>query len=149
MEMVVFSGIQGAGKTTFFHQHFSATHVRISLDLLRTRNREDILLFACLAAQQQMVVDNTNPTAEQRARYAMLARAAQFRTRLYFFDSSLEESLVRNLQRPAEYQVPEIGVRGTYAKLQRPQTSEPFDEIVRIALAADGSWQIGTLNDEI
>jgi predicted kinase len=149
MEMVVFSGIQGTGKTTFFHQHFSSTHVRVSLDVVRTRNREDILLFACLAAQQSIVVDNTNPTVEQRARYALLARAAQFRTRLYFFDASLEESLARNLLRPTEQQVPDIGVRGTYAKLQRPQRSEPFDEIVRVALLADGSWQIGKLDNEI
>jgi predicted kinase len=40
MEAVVFIGIQASGKTTFYQQRFFATHVRISLDLLRTRERE-------------------------------------------------------------------------------------------------------------
>jgi hypothetical protein len=58
MELIVFSGIQASGKTTFYRERFLATHVRVSLDLLKTRQREDILLFACFAAQQPVVVDN-------------------------------------------------------------------------------------------
>jgi predicted kinase len=56
MEAVVLIGIQASGKTTFYQQRFFATHVRISLDLLRTRE------------QQRFVVDNTNITAAERAR---------------------------------------------------------------------------------
>jgi hypothetical protein len=44
MEAVVFSGVQGVGKSTFYRERFFATHVRINLDMLRTRNREDVLL---------------------------------------------------------------------------------------------------------
>ena len=59
MEAVVLIGIQASGKTTFYQQRFFATHVRISLDLLRTRE------------QQRFVVDNTNITAAERARYIL------------------------------------------------------------------------------
>jgi predicted kinase len=62
MEAVIFCGIQGAGKSTFFKKHFFQTHVRISLDLLRTRHREKVFLTACLESGQRFVVDNTNPT---------------------------------------------------------------------------------------
>lgn len=69
MEAVVFCGVQGSGKSTFFVERFAHTHVRLNLDMLRTRSREDILLHACLAAQQPFVADNTNATRAQRQRY--------------------------------------------------------------------------------
>lgn len=39
----------------------------INLDTLKTRNRERILLAACLEAKQPFVLDNTNLTREVRA----------------------------------------------------------------------------------
>ena len=48
------------------------------LDMLRTRNREAILVRACIEARQRFVVDNTNPTQADRARYVVPARAAGF-----------------------------------------------------------------------
>jgi predicted kinase len=149
MEMIVFSGIQGAGKTIFFQQRFAATHVRISLDMLRSRNREDIMLFACLAAQQPVVVDNTNPTAAQRTRYAAIAKAAGFRTALYFFEAKIEEALSRNALRLPSQVVPEIGVRGTFAKLELPTPAEPFDEIFHVASNPAGDWQVERISREI
>lgn len=73
MEMILFIGGQAAGKSTFYQQHFRDTHVRINLDMLRTRHREAILLEACLRMKQPFVVDNTNPTPEDRQRYIPLA----------------------------------------------------------------------------
>ena len=40
MEAIVFIGLQASGKSSFYKERFFSTHVRISLDLLRTRNRE-------------------------------------------------------------------------------------------------------------
>jgi len=71
MEAVVFCGIQASGKTTYYARHFLHTHVRISLDLLRTRHRETLFLEACLETQMRFVADNTNPTREERARYVV------------------------------------------------------------------------------
>ena len=69
MEAVIFIGGQGSGKSTFYRETFLDTHVRINLDMLRTRHREKLILEACIAAQQSFVVDNTNPTLADRARY--------------------------------------------------------------------------------
>ena len=61
MELIIFIGCQASGKSTFFKRYFSDTHIRLNLDMLKTRHRERILFQACLAAKQKCVVDNTNP----------------------------------------------------------------------------------------
>lgn len=52
MEAVIFVGLRGAGKTTFYQERLFATHLRLSLDMLKTRHRERRLLQACLDARQ-------------------------------------------------------------------------------------------------
>ena len=139
MRAVVLFGIQGSGKSTFCRERFYATHVRLSLDLLRTRHREDVLLHACLAVQQPFVVDNTNPTAAGRGRYLRLARAAGFeRVELYHVDATVDDALRRNAGRPGE--VPELAIRGTFAKLQVPTAAEGFDQLVRVTIGDDGRF---------
>ncbi|WP_229737216.1 hypothetical protein [Psychroflexus salis] len=41
--------------------------MRISLDQLNTRNKEQVFINACFSVQQRFVVDNTNPTKEERS----------------------------------------------------------------------------------
>jgi hypothetical protein len=47
MEAIILIGIQGSGKTAFCERFFD-THVRISLDLVKTRHRERALLETCV-----------------------------------------------------------------------------------------------------
>jgi predicted kinase len=138
MQAIVFSGIQGSGKTTFFRERFATTHVLLSLDLLRTRNREDILLHACLAAQQPFVIDNTNPTAKARSRYARLAKAAGFEAVLYFFECAIDDAIARNAGRPETQRVPDLAVRGTAAKLEPASAAEGFDAMFRVRSVPGG-----------
>lgn len=77
-EAVIFMGIQAVGKSSFYKERFFRTHVRINLDMLKTRRREQALVGACLEVGQSFVVDNTNPTIEDRARYISVAREAGF-----------------------------------------------------------------------
>src|ERR1041385_7920282 len=127
MEAVLFIGIQATGKSTFFKERFFNTHIRINLDMLRTRTREDLLLKACIDAKQRFVVDNTNVTPAERAKYIELAKAAQFRVVGYYFESKIHDAMARNAQRIPEHRIPEKGVLGSYGRLQRPQMSEGFD----------------------
>ena len=69
-----FLGLQATGKTTFYKERFLNTHMRISLDMLRTRYREAQFLKACIVAKQPFVIDNTNITREQRQSYIEIAR---------------------------------------------------------------------------
>src|ERR1700739_644987 len=99
MEAIIFVGVQGSGKTTFYRQRFFDTHARISLDILPTRHCEPLLFAACLAAQQSFVIDNTNPLPSDRARYTAPARNAGFRIIAYFFETPLADAIRRNKQR--------------------------------------------------
>jgi predicted kinase len=134
MEAVILCGIQGAGKSTFCRERLFHTHVRISLDMLNSRHREMILLTACLNARQPFVVDNPNPTTEERARYIAPARSAGFRVVGYYFESRIQDALLRNELRGPGQRVPDRGLHGTYVKLQPPSKREGFDSLFFVRL---------------
>jgi predicted kinase len=115
VEAVVFVGIQASGKSSFYRARFFDTHLRINLDMLKTRHREQLLLHACIEAKQPFVVDNTNPTVEERARYIELASSGGFRVVGYYFNSQPKEALARNNQRTGRARIPEKGILGTYS----------------------------------
>ena len=50
MQLIIFTGVQASGKSTFYHQHFYHSHLRINLDMLKTRHRENIIFEAALAS---------------------------------------------------------------------------------------------------
>lgn len=129
MEAVILIGVQGAGKSTFYKQRLFDSHLRISLDLVRTRNRERVLLQACLASGQKFAIDNTNVRAAERAMYIAAAKAAGFRVTGYFFDVELKDALRRNGERAGAAKVPVPGVIGTFKRLQRPALEEGFDAL--------------------
>ncbi len=88
--------MQASGKSSFFRERFFRTHVRVNLDMLRTRHRERLLLGACIDGKQPLVVDNTNATRDARSVYIERARAAGFRVVGYYFASKASECLVRD-----------------------------------------------------
>jgi predicted kinase len=139
IEAVIFIGIQAVGKSTFYQQRFFATHLRISLDLLRTRQRERSLVAWCLAHDQSFVVDNTNPTVAERAAYIAPARAAGFRVVGYYFESNVPASIGRNAERAGSARVPAAAIGGTKRRLVLPTLAEGFDTLhfVRIGPAGD------------
>lgn len=142
MEMIILVGPQGAGKSTFFKTRFFDTHVRVNLDMLKTRYRERLLIDACLAMKQRFVIDNTNPTREVRRPYIMAAGSSGFKVIGYYFEASLEETLARNLTREGKARISEAGVRGTFSRLERPCLVEGFDELYRVTVEADGAFQV-------
>ncbi len=150
MEAIIFTGIQATGKSTFYKQYFSDTHIRINLDMLKTRHREDILLKACLQAKQSFVVDNTNPTIETRQKYIKLAKTAGFQIIGYYFQSKIKAAIQRNKTRTGKACIPEKGIQATYAKLQIPQFSEGFDTLYYVKIGPDNQFILQKwLKDEI
>lgn len=143
-EAVIFVGVQGAGKSTFYRERFFDTHVRINLDMLRTRRREQLLLGACLEAGQSFVVDNTNPTAADRARYVGLARERGFHVVAYFFDVRLRDAMERNKNRDPAQRIPAPGVAGTFRKLQAPTAEEGFHRIFTVKVIETNQFTVTT-----
>jgi predicted kinase len=142
MEAVIFIGIQGSGKSTFFRERFFDTHVRINLDMLRTRRREELLVAACLEGGQSFVIDNTNPLPSDRARYIGAARAAGFRAVAYFFEASLKEAMQRNNLRSGKQKIPAPAVAAAFKKLVPPCTEEGFNEIYTVKVVAEGGFVV-------
>lgn len=150
MEAIIFVGLQASGKSSFYRERFFATHVRISLDLLRTRYRERRLLSLCLETRQPFVVDNTNPTCDDRRRYIDAARSAGFSIVGYYFSGRIGECLVRNQQRSQP--VPDVGILATARKLQIPSMDEGFGSLNYVRLDASGfvieDWRVTSIKTE-
>jgi len=134
MEAIIFAGVQASGKSTFYQKNFFRTHLRISMDMLNTRNKEEKFLETCFLLHQRFVIDNTNPTRADRARYIQAAKAYKYKVIGYYFSTVLEEAIYRNAKRRGKELIPEKGIRATNKKLEVPAPGEGFDELYCVRL---------------
>lgn len=149
MEAIIFIGIQGAGKSSFYREQFFNTHVRINLDMLKTKRRQHLLLAACIEARQPFVIDNTNVTAEARAYFIAAAKTAGFSVVGYYFRSDVAAALARNSRREGAARVPDKALLGTYKRLQLPVHGEGFDALFYVAVNEAGDFSVEEWVDEL
>jgi predicted kinase len=149
MDAVIFIGMQATGKSTFYRERFFNTHIRINLDMLKTRHREQVLFSACMEAKQSFVIDKTNPTAEDRVKYIAPARIAGFRIIGYYFASKIQDALKRNATREPAHRVPDVGLLGTHAKLQLPSKAEGFDELYYVSFDERSGFKVEEWKNEV
>jgi len=123
VEAVILCGVQGSGKTTLFRDRFLETHARVSMDLLKTRSREARFLALCIETRMPFVVDNTNPSVADRARYIEPARAAGFKVIGY---------LVEVAAAPRD-EIPPRALRDFARRFVRPTPAEGFDELWHVS----------------
>jgi len=142
MEAVILCGLQASGKTTLYRDRFLETHARIAMDLLRTRAREAAFLRTCLDTRMPFVVDNTNPTVAERARYVAPSREAGFKVVGYLVDAPFAVAQARNAAR--ERVVPMVGLGDVARRLVTPTPEEGFDEVWHATAGPDG-WRIEPL----
>ena len=140
MEAIVLCGLQGSGKTTLYRDRFVDTHVRVSMDVLRTRAREAAFVALCLETRQPFVVDNTNPTPADRARYVEPARAAGFKAIAYLVDVDPAVAIARRAG-----VVGPASVAATARRFVRPAPEEGFDELWHATGRPDGGWRVEPL----
>ncbi len=140
LELVVFVGLQGAGKSTWYRQHYAATHAHVSKDLMRSnRNKERRqreLIEGALREGISVVVDNTNPSPEVRAPLVELGRAHGARLVAIHFDVPLAVCEERNRRREGRARVPDVAFHATLAKLAPPTREEGFDEVAVVRIDA-------------
>ena len=148
MEGVILCGIQASGKSTFYVERFLNSHFRISMDLLNTRNKEQQLIEKCIDLHQRIVIDNTNPTKEERAKYIALLKESKYKVICYYFKINRDSSIKRNGLRRVENRVPVIGIYSTISKFQVPDLEEGFDEI-HMVVSKDGKFIIKPVSDEV
>ncbi len=137
MELIIFTGIQGSGKSTFYKQEYFNSHIRVSMDLLNTRNKENKLLEFCFQTQSKIVIDNTNPTIEERKKYITLGKKFKYDIKSYFFDSDLEDNWERNNLRKGKEKIPMVGLKSFLKNLDVPKAEEGFDKLYNVTLIND------------
>lgn len=147
MEIIIFCGIQATGKSSFYKQNFFKSHVHISMDLLKTRNRENRFIDLCLETEQSFVIDNTNPSKEDRSKYIEKFKNKRYsKIVCFYFQSKIEDALNRNLARTGKERIPDIGIKATFNKLELPSLDEGFDEIHYVELIDERfiikNWEI-------
>jgi predicted kinase len=151
MHVLLFCGLQAAGKSTFYREHFLTTHVLISKDLLRNNSRparrQNELLHLALQTHHSVVIDNTNPTPAERLPLIEIAHNYNASVSAYYFVTTPQQALQRNRQREGRANVPAVAIYSTMARLIAPTYAEGFDAIYYVYIAEDSSnfafkWRI-------
>jgi predicted kinase len=142
VELVIFVGLQGAGKSSFYRERFYHTHMRINLDMLKTRHRENLFVQACVESLMRFVVDNTNPSRAERAVYIRAAKPKKYRIVGYYFDVPIDECKRRNDERSGKQLIPHCGIDACAARLELPTLDEGFDELFRVRLNDAGEFVV-------
>lgn len=131
VELVILSGLQAAGKSSFYRERFAATHVHVSKDAWpnarKRERRQQRLVEEHLRAGRSVVVDNTNPTPAERLPLVAIARAAGARATSYAFVTSVEEALLRNAGREGRARIADVGIFSVAKQLVLPAPDEGFD----------------------
>jgi predicted kinase len=139
-EVVIFVGLQGAGKTTYFLERFAATHEHVSRDVHQTARSEAALIRECLISGRSFVLDNTNATRAVRAPYIRQAKEAGFRVLSCFFDIPVRTAIGRNNYRKDKKPIPVPAILRTAKGLEPPSLEEGIDEIRTITTGGVGDY---------
>ncbi|MGZ3461848.1 MAG: AAA family ATPase [Archangium sp.] len=146
MELVLFIGLQGSGKSSFYRARFAATHVHVSKDLWpnarRREARQQRLVSEALAQGRSVVVDNTHPLVEDRAPLIAIGREWGARVVGYAFESDLETCLARNAGRVGRARVPDKALHITRRKLRWPSYAEGFDALFYVRADPEGGFHV-------
>ncbi|MFC7345935.1 AAA family ATPase [Chryseobacterium zhengzhouense] len=141
MQIIILIGIPASGKSSFYKELFFNSHIRISMDLLNTRNKEGKLLQYCFETQSKMVIDNTNVSKESRKKYIELAQRNKYEIVGYYFESNIQDCLERNKNRKDS--INEIGIKSKYKELEKPLLEEGFNKIYTVKII-DNKFEIST-----
>ena len=137
-EVILMCGIPGSGKTTFCRERLFPQYLYISLDRLRTRSAEAELFEFALRRRKSCVIDNTNISRHERARYIPAAKKAGARIVTYWLEPDIGACLARNAGRTGRERVPDIVIRDKASRFSAPDRTEGFDQVFKVSIADDG-----------
>ena len=134
--LVVLMGAAASGKSSIARQ--LEGYALINRDTMKTDAKMKKAFEAAIAADQSIVVDNTNPAASSREPWLTAAKKAGYKTTIIFVDLPKPAAIFLNEYRyevsggTASY-VPTVAYNIFYSKLERPVASEA-DEVITTQL---------------
>jgi bifunctional polynucleotide phosphatase/kinase len=133
VEMVIFVGCPGAGKSTYFESVYKpAGYAHINRDSLGSH---DACLQQCresFARQSSVVIDNTNPSPKARERYLSLARRLGIVPRVVWFPVGRTLAWKMNTHRSlttSRQLIPEGAYSAYFRQFAVPSTAEGLQRI--------------------
>lgn len=146
LELILFIGLPASGKSFFYREYFSNTHVWISKDHFRkAKNRERkqfILIKNALIQGRSVVVDNTHVSCDERAPILDLGRRLGAHVIGYFFNATVDACKERNALRLGDESVPNVALFDKVKRLTRPTYQEGFDELFDVEIVSPWGFKI-------
>lgn len=131
-EVVVMVGQPASGKSTFRKRYLEPHgYVAVNRDTLGTVEKCLKVAKEALNAGKSVVADNTNPSAESRAKFIKLAQEKGVSCRCFWLQTPLEVSHHLNLFRQNQTRgevrrIPDVGYNMFKKNFEEPQISEGF-----------------------
>jgi predicted kinase len=152
-ECVIFVGLPASGKTTFYQRRFADSHRHISKDHWPNASNKDArqaeAMRAALSRGESVVVDNTNPSADDRAPAIAVAREYGARVIGYVFTATTREAVGRNRGREGKARVPDVAIFTKAKRMASPTEVEGFDELYSVSIAPDGEFTVQPMTASI
>lgn len=152
MEIIIFVGLQASGKSTLYRTLFASTHAYVSKDLLRNNKRparrQQQLAEEALQLGHSVVIDNTNPTPEDRAPLIALGHQHGAQVIGYYFEIQVKRSLEWNARRSGVAHVPHVGIFATLKRLTAPTYKEGFDQLYTVQATEHDQFEITPFHAE-
>lgn len=132
-------GLPASGKTTFCKRHNHLQNA-ISLDKVRTRTNEQLLMDDAFGKHISFAIDNTNVTRAERAKYIAQAKSHGYMVEGYFMQSILRDCLERNAKRQGKARVPDKAILAKSKQMELPSYSEGFDRLWYVSMSDNGEF---------
>ncbi|KAL3463222.1 polynucleotide kinase 3 phosphatase-domain-containing protein [Aspergillus heterothallicus] len=141
LELVMFCGSPGAGKSTFYWNYLEPLgYERVNQDNLKSRPKCISVAKEHLAAKRSVVVDNTNADPETRALWLDVAKQFDVPIRCVYFSASPALCKHNNAVRAANKTLnpesrtllPGIAFGDFGKRFKEPTLSEGFQDIIRV-----------------
>jgi len=134
--LVVMVGSPASGKSYYSQELETKGFVRINKDTMKTDKAIETAFNNGIKEGQNIVIDNTNPTKEARAKWITVAKKASYHVTIVWMNFPI--SVVEYLDnyriakyKNQDYHVPIVAMRVYYKKLEEP-TQQECDTLLEI-----------------
>ncbi|KAF2150808.1 PNK3P-domain-containing protein [Myriangium duriaei CBS 260.36] len=148
LDIVLFVGSPGAGKSTFYWQQLQPVgYERVNQDILKTREKCLATAAAHLAASRSVAVDATNPDPDVRSHWIKLATQFEVPIRCVYFTASSKlcehNDAVRALGGACinpenRTMLPRMAFAGFAKRFIQPSVKEGFQDIYKVDFVFQG-----------